>query len=321
MIRAKAENLIMLSASAPNSEILVYADGCTDDTVGILSAFSEAITVVGSDVRKGKTHGMNELVDRTIAGVLVFSDANVQLESDILERLGVHFSNPRVGCVCGNLVYTNYSESATAQIGSAYWRGEQSIKRLESNWGKAMGADGSLFAIRRDLYRQAPSHLIDDMYVSLCVLIAGYDVIQVDDVIAYERSASASVEEFRRKTRIACQAFNVHRALWPELCHMPWFTLYMYISHKLLRWFSVFFFAASGVSLFTALCLTGYAIGASIGACAAVFCVWAGHRWEIKPLSQIADIILALSGTGYGVIQSFRGAQYRTWEPADSIRR
>ena len=51
-----------------------------------------------------------------------------------------------------------------------------------------------------------------------------------------ERSASSWREEYRRKVRIACQAWNVHRALWPELKRAPPLKLYGYVSHRLLKW-------------------------------------------------------------------------------------
>jgi len=42
-------------------------------------------------------------------------------------------------------------------------------------------------------------------------------VIQASDAFAYEESVVSSREEFQRKIRIACQAFNVHRLVWPHL--------------------------------------------------------------------------------------------------------
>jgi len=64
---------------------------------------------------------------------------------------GIHFADPRIGCVCGHLIYTNRDANVTAQIGSLYWRSEELIKRLETRTGSVMGADGSLFAVRRRL--------------------------------------------------------------------------------------------------------------------------------------------------------------------------
>src|SRR6185295_2273749 len=105
----------------------------------------------------------------------------------------------------------------TAETGSLYWRLEEAIKRLESETGSVMGADGSIFAIRRALHRPPPPDIIDDMYVSLAIACDGHRVVRAGDARAEEESVGRSGEEFRRKVRISCQAFNVHRLLWPRL--------------------------------------------------------------------------------------------------------
>ena len=52
---------------------------------------------------------------------------------------------------------------------------------------------------------------IDDFYVSLLLLCQGHQVVRASDVRAYELSAVDRRDEFWRKVRIACQAFNVSR--------------------------------------------------------------------------------------------------------------
>ena len=144
-------------------------------------------------------------------------DANVVFAPDAVRRLLRPFADPAVGCVCGHLVYTapdgaaaeGGGGGATAATGSLYWRLEERIKELESRTGSVMGADGSIFAIRRALHRPPPRDIIDDMYVSLSILCDGHRVVRAGDALAYEATVSRPAEEFRRKIRIACQAFIV----------------------------------------------------------------------------------------------------------------
>ncbi len=153
-------------------------------------------------------------------------------------HLLVPFGDPAVGVVCGHLRYgAAAAGNATAATGSLYWRLEERIKQLESATGSVMGADGSIFAMRRSAYQPAPADLIDDMFVSLSALCAGGRVVRAEHAVAFEEQVSHPGEEFRRKVRIACQAFNVHRALWPRLRRLPALDRYKYVSHKLLRWF------------------------------------------------------------------------------------
>jgi cellulose synthase/poly-beta-1,6-N-acetylglucosamine synthase-like glycosyltransferase len=321
VIERKVRNMLALREQVGALDILVYVDAATDRTAELLEAFRDRIEVVVSPERRGKTHGMNLLVSRTNADIVVFTDANVLMHQEAIAALARRFADPRIGCVCGHLVYRNARTTATARVGSGYWSLEEMIKRDESVLGAVMGADGSLFAIRRSLHRPVPPNLIDDMYLSLGILCDGYEVVRAEDALAYEDSVTASGEEFRRKMRIACQAFNVHRMLWPRLTRLPALKLYMYVSHKLLRWFAGLnlllsaafggaFLVAHGMPIFAVPCL----------ALAGISLLWLGVSHSIPLLAPAAEILLAFLGTLAGVVQSLRGRQFQTWTPAASIR-
>lgn len=321
MIGKKIDNLLALKQRYPDLEILVYVDASTDATVEILLNHAHEFRVHVASHRHGKTHGMNLLARQATAPILVFTDANVMLDMDCIDDFRRYFRDPDIGCVCGNLIYTNDGDSATAAAGSVYWRFEEAIKKLEMETGSMMGADGSLFAIRRDLHQPPPDHLIDDMYVSLTIMCSGYRVVQASDARAYEESVTSRREEFRRKTRIACQAFNVHRLLWPKLRQLNKVQLYEYVSHKVIRWFTIYLLALAALSFEIALIAAGYvgaAIALTMGA-ALIFIL--GHFVWHKQFAPLEDILTAFAGTGLGVWQSLRGERYQTWTPAASIRK
>jgi cellulose synthase/poly-beta-1,6-N-acetylglucosamine synthase-like glycosyltransferase len=321
IIEQKARNLLALKAREPGLEVLIYVDAASDSTAAKLKPFSKDFDVHVGTERRGKTHGMNLLASRARGSVLVFTDANVMLDMECIENLRRAFADAEIGCVCGNLIYTNGNASITASTGSLYWRLEEHIKLLEQRTGSVMGADGSLFAIRRELHRAPPDHIIDDMFVSFMVLIQGYRLIQSTDVRAYEQSASNSSEEFHRKSRIACQAFNVHRLIWPHLRKLDALTVYKYVSHKLLRWLSIYFLTASMMFGLGALFAGGYVGFASVLVLLGAVLAFLGLRGTVKPLTQIMDVITSLAGAGLGVWKSLRGESYQTWTPVASVRR
>ncbi|MBT9519583.1 MAG: glycosyltransferase family 2 protein [Dechloromonas sp.] len=320
VIAAKIANLLALREQEPDLEILVHVDAASDRTAEILSAYADRITLQVSAERRGKTAGMNSLVARSTASIIVFTDANVMLDAQALPALHRHFADPGVGCVCGNLIYVNSEDSVTAATGSLYWRFEEAIKRLEGATGSVMGADGSLFAIRRHLHHPPPEHIIDDMYVSFRILCDGYRIIQASDVRAYEKSATSAAEEFSRKQRIACQAFNVHRLLWPRLRRLDGVTLYKYLSHKLLRWLCIYLLVLAFASFELALVLAGQAAVAGALAGLAGLGLAIGYRFPLKPFAQIFDILSVLAAVGLGVWRSLRGERFQTWTPAASVR-
>jgi cellulose synthase/poly-beta-1,6-N-acetylglucosamine synthase-like glycosyltransferase len=321
VIRQKLQNLLALRDRDPGIEILIYVDAATDDTARLVRAYAPHVQVHVSQERRGKTYGMNLLAARARGSILLFTDANVMLDLDCVNQMRRAFADPKVGCVCGQLSYTNPNDSVTASVGTLYWRLEERIKLLEQETGSVMGADGSLFAVRKSLHRPPPEHIIDDMYVSFMVLLQGYRIVQSQDARAFELSASSAAEEFRRKSRIGCQAFNVHRLIWPELRKLDALTVYKYVSHKLLRWLSIYFLALGVAAGLAALVVAGYlelAMACLIGG-SALFAL--GARWTIKPISQVVDIVTSLAGTGLGVWKSLRGESYQVWTPVATVRK
>jgi hypothetical protein len=197
---------------------------------------------------------------------------------------------------------------------------EEWIKQLETDTGSAIGADGSLFAIRRAMRRPVPDHLIDDMFVSLSTLCDGFRTIRAGDVMAYEAAATSSDDEFRRKVRISCQALNVHRLLWPRLRRLDRLTLYKYLSHKLLRWISACNLALGIAFLELALLVAGLPWVAFVAALLMAGVLQLGRlrcgRWP----SQLWDVVVALVGSALGVWYSLRGLNFQVWTPAQSVR-
>jgi cellulose synthase/poly-beta-1,6-N-acetylglucosamine synthase-like glycosyltransferase len=321
VIAARVENMLALRARHPGLDILVYVDAASDGTARVLEAYHDRIRVVVSPERHGKTYGMNLLVSMTDAEVIVFSDANVTFAADAIEKLVAPFADPAVGCSCGHLVYVDGdAATSTAAAGSLYWRLEEYIKALESETGSVMGADGSIFALRRSIHRPPPPYLIDDMFVSLSALCAGSRIVRVADAIATEASVSRPAEEFRRKVRIACQAFNVNRALWPELMRLGALDRYKYLSHKYLRWLTIYLLSLSFVLALAAIdvwfgalvaLFTG-AIGVASGALIAVS--------QGGAAGQLREVLSAFTATGLGVWRSWRGETFQTWNPPASAR-
>lgn len=321
VIRKKIENMLALrQAAGGDLDILIYVDAASDRTAEIVRSYEADVTAVLSEERHGKSWGMNRLVSLTDADIIMFTDANVMIDRTAIANLRRYFSDPEIGCVTSHLSYTNPGDTPTSEVGSFYWRLDEWTKGLETETGSAMGADGSLFAIRRDLHRPPPDHLIDDLFVSMSILCKGHRLIRGADVKAYESHTTIARDEFKRKVRIACQCIGVHRALWPELRNLSAWNLYKYIGHRLIRWVGGYFLMAS--ALFFALALWvgfGFWIMLAVTAILAA-AILVGSVTRVRLVDQAYNILLAFAGNTKGVWRAYWGQPVVTWDLAGSAR-
>lgn len=321
VIAAKVERLIEMAEAYGPATIHVYADCPADDTAIILSRYADRIDLVIGTERAGKTFGMNRLVARSDSEYLMFTDANVESDVDAAIELARPLSDPTVGCTTARLVYSNRGESPTSALGAIYWAMEERIKQLESRTTGLIGCDGAMFLMRRSLHRAPPPHLIDDLFLSLNILIERSRIVSVPHVKVFERSATGAVEEKRRKQRIACQAINVHRAMWPRLRRMPALSLYAYISHRPMKWLMPFFLGAAAMFCLLLVALTLGPVIAALLAIASAAVIWIGERFRVRPFSLVSSAVLSLAGVAVGVCESvFLNKTYTTWDPALSVR-
>lgn len=321
VIAATIERLIALRVQAPGLEIMVHVDASSDRTAEIALGYADSLTcLLVATERRGKTEGMNLLVAQSRADILLFTDASVTIDPGAFAHFERHFRDPQVGAVCGKQVFTHTDGSINAGSNALYWRLEERIKMLESQISSIMTLDGSLYALRKGLRAAPPPDIVDDFYIPFMIMRDGYRVIQSQGASSSEPSVTNDKEEFRRKSRIACQGFNAHRVVWPVIRGMDGLTRYMYVSHKLIRWFTIYLLLACLFATYGALLAAGWN-GLVLGLTAAIaLTLLLGLAARLKPFSTVTNILMAFAGVGLGVWQSIKGHRYQVWEPPASAR-
>ena len=238
IIREKLLNSLQLDYPSHNIEIIVSSDGSTDKTDEIVKSFKEqGIKLNRVEGRKGKTEAQNQTVRLAKGDIIVFSDANAFYKSDSIKNIVQNFNDERVGGVCGKLIYSN-GNNLDKDAESTYWNFESYIKQKESLLSSVIGANGSIYAIRRSLYSPLDNTLISDFVEPLKVIEKGYRFVYEKEAISSEETESVSgPHTYNRKVRINVRTilgiYNTYNLL--NVFKYGWVS-FQYFSHKILRY-------------------------------------------------------------------------------------
>jgi len=179
-----------------------------------------------------------------------------------------------------------------------------------------MGADGAIFARRRNGYPQIKADLVDDMAASLSVLFDGSRCVSAPDVQAFECSVSSSSEEFRRKRRIACGSYSTYRYFGDQIGKLSLTDRFKFISHKILRWWGALFLIEALVFFLVGSTTLGYGTQALTAVTVSIALFWSLGAFGLPLISPLYEVARAVVATGVGVLESIVGRSYQTWNPA-----
>lgn len=238
ILEEKIRNCFELEYPRSRLEILVGSDGSSDRTEAIAAQYAPDVKLFAFPQREGKAAVLNRLVPAAQGDILVFCDANTMLLKNVLQKLLAHFENPDVGCVCGRLILHDAGESALSIGESIYWNLESEIKKQEGALGIVIGANGGIYAIRKELFHAIPTtcKVMDDFYVTTRVLRAGKAAVYEPQAIGSEETSLDTYGEFHRKVRISQANFNLLSRYVSLLNPLRPLVAYGFGSHKLLRW-------------------------------------------------------------------------------------
>ncbi|HXF05904.1 MAG TPA: glycosyltransferase family 2 protein [Blastocatellia bacterium] len=324
VIGAKLENTLSMDYPSDRLEIIVVSDGSTDRTESIVCQYEKQGVHLLSLARCGKVQALNQGVAVATGEILVFTDANALLDSSALRRLVANFADPEVGGVCGNQRYRQIpTGDCISQGESLYWAYDKFIKRMESRVGSIVGADGSLYAIRRDLFVpiENPAQA-DDFAISMRVVTQGYRLVFEPTAVSYEEAPTSSTREFWRKVRVTNH--SLRSLLDRKEAFNPWRTGFYaleLLSHKVLRYLvplllvlvlitNALLIPASRVFQLLFLGQVLFYGGALVG-------YWLRHRsWGRWRLFYIPFYFcLANTAAFLGLLSLLRGERITLWQP------
>lgn len=327
VIRSKLENACSLEYPKEKLEILLISDASDDGTDEIAREFeSRGVTLCRQSQRKGKSAALTAFCPEARGAILVFTDANAIFRPDAITKLVRHFGDAKVGYVVGRQLYNAQPDVAATESENLYWNIELKLKQWESDLSSVVGADGAIYALRKELFEPLAAEDINDFLLPLKVVVKGYRGVFDPEAICFEDAAASFKGEFRRKYRIVNRSLRAVTKV-PMACNpmrVGWFAFQL-VCHKVLRWFGPLFlitmFVASGFaalteyqssglaglySLIFGLQITGYLL-------AAAYCIPLMRKFRLVYIAYYAVMLNIAAAVGIGLL--LFGKTIGTWKP------
>lgn len=322
VIREKLINALSLDYPAELLEIVVVSDGSSDRTVQIVAEFANRGVVLRHyEGRIGKTACLNRAVPLAKGSLIVFSDANSNYDRVALKALVQPFQDSTIGFVTGWTRYGSGEDVTASDSLGLYSRLELITKELESHLGSCVGADGAIFAIRKDLYLPLKDYDINDFVIPLTIIQQGYRGVLARKAVCSEQDAGGAKGEFHRQVRITNRTIRAiinHRQLLNPF-KSGFFSVELF-SHKLCKFLAPLFMIGLFISNLFLLTINSFFITTLIaqllfysGSFLAV-CV-SGNTLFVRILTAAHSFILVNMAILIAWVKYFQGETYTTWSP------
>ena len=318
VIRERLENALALEYPAGKLEIVVASDGSKDATAEIVRSFADrGVRLLDYHPNRGKSATLNAAWNEVRGDIVILSDANTFFDPDGPRNLARWFEDASIGAVCGRLVLI---DPATGRnVDGMYWTYETFLKLCEARLDALLGANGAIYAIRRDKFVPIPSETAVDDFVIPLLSRLEWDTRLVYDAsaVAREETPAEMADEFKRRARIGAGGFQSLRTLYPLLHPRHGWLAFSFLSHKIVRGCCPFFLiGAAGANM----ALAGDPFyRATLAAQAGFYAVaWFGSRANGRgPLVRIAKLTALFSSMNAALLVGFyrgaRGRQRGAW--------
>ncbi|MGB0863558.1 MAG: glycosyltransferase [Saprospiraceae bacterium] len=261
VIKKKIESILATNYPFERLNIFIGSDNSNDNTNEIVEEIASkhsSLFFKNFTKRQGKPSIINQLSEWANEAnpvdanhIYIITDANVLFSKELIFELVKHFKNKELALVDSNIMNLGMKKEGISYTESFYIKGEVQLKHLEGViWQQTLGPLGGCFALRSTYYSDVPSkYLVDDFYIAMRAFEQGGKAINEPKAVCYEDVSHSIKEEFRRKTRIATGNFqNLKRfkKLW--LIFPPNSLSFIFVSHKVLRWFGPFLIIGTWLS-------------------------------------------------------------------------
>ena len=236
LLKSKIENSLELAYPKDKLEIILASDASDDNTADIGRSFAkDGVKLVEIADRRGKHYAQMVARDVSQGEILVFTDASVQLESDVLQRIVSNFADPSVGCVSSEDQVVKPKRSWVGE--QFYVLFEMWLRSLEARVGSQVSVSGSFFAARREVCKAWHPEQSSDFFIPLHAVAQGRRAITDPECHGHYTVVRSEKAELHRKVRTIVHGLAVFFSHLEMLNPLRYgFFSWQLISHKLFRW-------------------------------------------------------------------------------------
>lgn len=268
-------------------------DNSTDNTLELLEKYAKGEdTLINNKENKGKNQSQISAVNQSESDLLLFTDANVFLEKDSVEKLIQVFENDNIAGTCGDVTIT--TDMKHQDLSGKYWKLETIIKRFQSKQGAIIGFDGGFYCIRRANYNLKRENELSDFETAFLIFEQKKQCVFNANASATELEKRKLKDSFKARMRASNRVFWSYYRIFKYIHRLPLSVLFHFTLHKLIRYLFIITFVMTLPLFIVGLVrLSPWLL--------AIFLVPHFTRFVIESVALCAGGIIALSGKEYRV--------------------
>ncbi|MGI5916985.1 MAG: glycosyltransferase [Anaerolineae bacterium] len=231
-IAARLENILSLDYDG-RCDILMIADGSTDRTVEIASAYAgyspeRPVHILSRPGRRSKVDAIARALPDVEGDIILLTNACHTLAPDLLRRMIPYFADDEVGAVSG--------ETRTPRPLSPPRRYASLLKTWDAAVSSVMGVSDEVWAVRRSVYVPPESDVLPgDLVASLRLVERGWRVAYEPKAVAIEATPPKSLkDEWERRVWNATGRWQAIGRLSGMLRHPQLIITLQYLGRHLL---------------------------------------------------------------------------------------